>query len=1160
MANTRKYLNHLLQNTGITPACSEEERAAADIVATIFRDHGFQPEIQEFSASSGGKIAQAVYGILVFVGAILMGVGGSVGLVGLVLTLLGAVLYVLERTGHPMLSQFGNGGLSQNVIAYHQASGPLASPRNRPVVVVAHYDSPRADFLSQAPFASYRPIIVKLLPFAMVVPALIAVACLFPVPVAAKTVLWIIGIVVALVPMVYSVSILANKFILPYTSGSVCNKSSVAAMLGVMDAVAPFEGAHEFPADKPFHEFMEEQQSYAPVEDEFGDFEDEGRMEPAYGDIQPGQEVPAAANTAVEPAVAPELISDQPSSATFELYDDEPLSGATTTMTREDLVAAGLAPVEAQGADADALADAPYVHESEPSVARGVESEPEPEPEPEPTLPRNAVGNLRYGADIIRALGMVGEDCAFSYSADALPVMPEPVQQPVGPAPTQVSEPVHREESREQQAPAFEPAPVRVEAYHVPEPVPATEPVPAPEPTYVPEPVRASEPMVPEPAAEELAQPEASFSQQAYDDPSMWEAPQTLQGEAFEQVDEISEVLEPTPFDGADSFDDLAASVASEAQDIVDELPAEAAAEDEFPSPYQQVEEDTSDYILEAEWEVIEEEPEPEPEPVDAEVEGDLVPEADTEDDEPVAEDASVEQADVAGTVSIDASEMDGATAVFSMDQLEHTAVFGSSPIEAESTEAHDEELVEDELPSVDATEVFEAVAIEQQIDDRVEEDASEGFEAEAVDEMPVELDDHELSSVADASDGSSENGLQSDEAPAEEESRIALDRTMPAAPVIASDQPSAEPAAAPGQTMAVPAAVESRSEQPEAADAATMQAEAQLASRPQRALNIPSIEASQRPAPRRIPSVPGIEALQQTSSRAPLFDLPDPSVKPADPFAPAPASTTSAATRGFSVVENTSAGAQLSSNQESKPEEAKQAESSKTFTPTEKPRRGLARFFGRKKKQQDDSMSGWLGVDDDFDAKRNGNEIGSWDNFDDDNGWKGGAAGPEGVGEDELRDAITSMGDEELLGHDIWFVATGASECGNAGIKAFLDTHRDKLRGVFLINLESVGSGQLAVLASEGEQRVLKGDKRILKLVQRVSADFHHEFGAVDMPFVDTDAYEAMSRSLRSLTIAGIDGSHFACSHSEEDQPYNVDEGNVALVSDVVTEVIRRS
>ena len=117
--------------------------------------------------------------------------------------------------------------------------------------------------------------------------------------------------------------------------------------------------------------------------------------------------------------------------------------------------------------------------------------------------------------------------------------------------------------------------------------------------------------------------------------------------------------------------------------------------------------------------------------------------------------------------------------------------------------------------------------------------------------------------------------------------------------------------------------------------------------------------------------------------------------------------------------------------------------------------------------------MSDWLGVDDGFDAKGAGSDIGSWDNFDDD-GWKGGAAGLVTMSEDELRDAITSMGDDELLGHDIWFVATGASECGNAGMKAFLDEHRDKLRGVFLINLESIGAGTLATLTTEGRNRVL--------------------------------------------------------------------------------------
>ena len=222
-----------------------------------------------------------------------------------------------------------------------------------------------------------------------------------------------------------------------------------------------------------------------------------------------------------------------------------------------------------------------------------------------------------------------------------------------------------------------------------------------------------------------------------------------------------------------------------------------------------------------------------------------------------------------------------------------------------------------------------------------------------------------------------------------------------------------------------------------------------------------------------------------------------------------------------------------------------------------EKPRRGISKLFGRNKKSVD-SMSDWLGVDESFDAKSSGSDIGSWDNFDD--GWKGGAAAYGDATEEELREAVADMGDDELLGHDIWFVATGASENGNAGIRAFLDAHRSQLRGVFLINLESVGAGQLAMLATEGEQRVLKGDKRIMKLVQQVSADFHRECATVDMPYVTTDAHAAMDMSLRSLTIGGIEGTGFALSHTEEDQPYNVDTDNVAFVSDVVTEVIRRS
>ena len=56
----------------------------------------------------------------------------------------------------------------------------------------------------------------------------------------------------------------------------------------------------------------------------------------------------------------------------------------------------------------------------------------------------------------------------------------------------------------------------------------------------------------------------------------------------------------------------------------------------------------------------------------------------------------------------------------------------------------------------------------------------------------------------------------------------------------------------------------------------------------------------------------------------------------------------------------------------------------------------GLSGLFGSKKRKQEDSMSEWLGVDENYDAKRSGESIGSWDNFDNDShtgGWKGGAA-----------------------------------------------------------------------------------------------------------------------------------------------------------------------
>ena len=386
MANTQNYINHLLQNTGITPACSEEERLAAEDIAQIFRNHGFDPEVQEFNAPAPSRLAFAVTGILAFAGALLMGIGGGIGLVGTLLAIVGAVLYVLERTGHPVVSRLGKTGVSQNVIAYHKASGPLASPRNRPVVVVAHYDSPRAELLAREPYAPYRALIAKLLPVATIAPAAVAILRILPLPGVLKVLLWVVAILASLVALANAANIISNRFVLPYTSGAVCNKSSVAAMLGVMDNVAPYQGANEFPDDIPFDTYFGEQKrraeemaraaaEYAAAQQQ----NDYGNTieyeEPSYDEDEFGQPV--------APVDAPEQ---------DETFDGQ-IDGFEGASADETLI--GVIAPEAQGQTAQAEVSTEETSTVEPAEEPAVVEAAEPEPK----LYRNAAGNIRFGSD-----------------------------------------------------------------------------------------------------------------------------------------------------------------------------------------------------------------------------------------------------------------------------------------------------------------------------------------------------------------------------------------------------------------------------------------------------------------------------------------------------------------------------------------------------------------------------------------------------------------------------------------------------------------------------------------------------------------------------------------------------------------------------------------
>ena len=1043
MANTQNYINHLLQNTGITPACSEEERLAAEDIAQIFRNHGFDPEVQEFNAPAPSRMAFAVTGILAFAGALLMGIGGGIGLVGTLLAIVGAVLYALERTGRPVISRLGKTGVSQNVIAYHKASGPLASPRNRPVVVVAHYDSPRAELLAREPYAPYRALIAKLLPIATIAPAVIAILRILPLPGALKVLLWIVAILASLVALANAANIISNRFVLPYTSGSVCNKSSVAAMLGVMDNVAPYQGENEFPDDIPFDTYFGEQKRRAEEMARAAAEYAAAQQQNDYGNTIEYEE-PAYTEDEYGQSVAPE--GEQ-----GEAFDEQ-IDGFEGASADETLI--GVIAPEPQVQDIPA--EEPVADEStavpaeEPAVAE--------QAEPEPKLYRNAAGNIRFGSDAIRALGMLPESCTLDYEEGEEPTF-EPEPAPV----------------------AQEPAPAANAAVAPAEPVAA--PVAAAESGAKPALDPAAGLDILAPAAPAEVEDETA-------DEDYGECPQRV---SYESDTDFSAELPSTPphADIASAFSSIGASASSffkgafaKGKKFVDDFEEKRAAAREAAEREAIAQQQAAEAERERAAQEFEQSEAEQPEP-----------------------------ADVAD-----------ATTSFEAPQTTSADV-------AEATTSFDVQQPGDSTVSVDATMTFEkqGTAIAEPLP--ISDDAQNAADASVVDEA-----DSVAASAPEqvAAPAMEQESPAVDEAPKTDESRPYSTQifTMPAP----SD---------PGATVANVAPT-----QDETVDSLMAQISSQMPPRHQ--MNIPDPASAPAPSSSPLASVPdpSLPSMQQANvaSRTSLFDLPDPSAQTNDPFATAQGSEPTSAPVATPMP--ISAGAQ--------PLETISAPASTGAKPQ---KRGLGGLFGRKKKNEQDSMSDWLGVEDDYDAKKSGRGIGSWDNFeDDDDGWKGGATSSDGASDEDMLAAVASMGDDELLGHDIWFVATGASDCDGAGMKAFLAAHRDKLRGVFFINLESIGAGRLSVVTVEGEQQLLKGDRRIMNLVNKVCKSFHVDCGAFEMPYAKTDAYAALEASRRALTIAGVDGPRLACAHTEDDLPYNVNPTNIATVSEVVTEVIRRS
>ena len=256
-----------------------------------------------------------------------------------------------------------------------------------------------------------------------------------------------------------------------------------------------------------------------------------------------------------------------------------------------------------------------------------------------------------------------------------------------------------------------------------------------------------------------------------------------------------------------------------------------------------------------------------------------------------------------------------------------------------------------------------------------------------------------------------------------------------------------------------------------------------------------------------------------------------------------------------------------------------------------EQPKRGLLDGLGigkRRKRDEGPDAAEWLGVDEEFDARKAGAEIGTWDNFepaqpkrqarrpddDDDDaagglGWKGGWAGDDPIEDDEfaaneaarIRRRVTEMVDRELVEKEVWFVATGAEEVGTAGMEAFLAVYGDEVRDALIINIDNVGAGQLSWVTIEGMARRYHANARLIGLAKRVSRD--HEILVKPRAYrgLSTDATAALARGFKAMTLMAFDSAGLPVNwHWKTDTSDQIEPEVVERATELVTHMIREA
>ena len=140
----------------------------------------------------------------------------------------------------------------------------------------------------------------------------------------------------------------------------------------------------------------------------------------------------------------------------------------------------------------------------------------------------------------------------------------------------------------------------------------------------------------------------------------------------------------------------------------------------------------------------------------------------------------------------------------------------------------------------------------------------------------------------------------------------------------------------------------------------------------------------------------------------------------------------------------------------------------------------------------------------------------------------------------------------------EIWFVALGSEQGFHDGIEAFMDAHRNELRGAMIIDVEALGAGELSVIQEEGRYRRVKTSSRLKRYVQKTSASTGITPGIVSLKYTDSSASIALKGGMQAVHLAGIENGMPAYSGGSDDVLENIDEDTLEANIDYLLELVR--